>query len=352
MQHDTSPHTVTIGGVTRTLQCAAVTMAYSRRLFAQLYTRFTRFECKVFLTAAVRHFGGAASRCMIDNTHVVVLTGTGADMVPVPEMAAFGDRLGFAFAAHTRGDPDRKGRVERPFHYIEHNFYPGRSFATLEDLNTQLIAWCDVNMDRFRRELGGTPRMLWPADLAASAPLPLHVPDVFLVHRRQVCERGLIHLETNRYSAPWRTLHRWLDVQEYSDKVVLYDGSQIVATHPRLAPGARLKSVLPEHVHPGANRRATRAAPSPSELRLRAAAPVLARMADLLREKHPGRAVRALARLEALRLEYPEEPFLAAVHDAVQYGLVDLDKLETMILRRVAGDFFRLDDAADTQGTP
>jgi hypothetical protein len=40
----------------------------------------------------VRYFGGACRRCMIDNTHVVVLHGTGKDMVPVPEMAAFAER--------------------------------------------------------------------------------------------------------------------------------------------------------------------------------------------------------------------------------------------------------------------
>jgi hypothetical protein len=32
---------------------------------------------------------------MIDNTHVVGLRGTGRHMVPVPEMAAFGERFGF-----------------------------------------------------------------------------------------------------------------------------------------------------------------------------------------------------------------------------------------------------------------
>ena len=41
---------------------------------------------------------------MIDNTHVVVLHGTGKEMVPVPEMAAFAERYGFAFAAHEKGD--------------------------------------------------------------------------------------------------------------------------------------------------------------------------------------------------------------------------------------------------------
>jgi hypothetical protein len=36
--------------------------------------------------------------------------------------------------------------------------------------------------------------------------------------------------------------------------------------------------------------------------------------------------------------------FLAAVREAAQYGLYDLDRLERMILRRVARDYFLLLD--------
>ena len=39
---------------------------------------------------------------------------------------------------------------------------------------------------------------------------------------------------------------------------------------------------------------------------------------------------------------YPREPFLAAVREAARYGLYDLDRLERMILRRVARDYFLL----------
>jgi hypothetical protein len=76
---------------------------------------FRRFDCKVFLTDALRYWGGATTRVMIDNTHVVVLRGSGREMVPVPEMAAFGERLGFQFVAHAIGNANRSARVERPF---------------------------------------------------------------------------------------------------------------------------------------------------------------------------------------------------------------------------------------------
>src|SRR5450755_930672 len=94
-------------------------------LFFQINPTFQRFDCKVFLTDALRYAGGACQRVMIDNTHVVVLRGTGREMIPVPEMDAFAERFGFRFAAHAIGDPNRKGRVERPFHSSKTTFWPG-----------------------------------------------------------------------------------------------------------------------------------------------------------------------------------------------------------------------------------
>lgn len=343
MQHDTSPHVVEIGGKKRHVECASLVLCYSRRFFAQVYTRFRRFECKVFLTDAARHFGCVAETCMIDNTHVVVLEGTGKSAIMVPEAADFADRLGFKFAAHELGHADRKGRVERRFDYIDTNFYPGRTFADLADLNRQLIAWCERDFARFRDDLGAAPRDLFATEAPSLKPLPLHVPDVYRLEHRQVDSQGYVHLDTNRYSAPWRTVDHWLDVHEYKDRVELVDGLDIVAVHPRHEPGAHQKSQLPEHKRPtGMSRRDERKAPAPAETRLRSSGPAFVAMVDLLRQKLPGRAVRALQRLEALRRDYPAEPLVAALEEAVQYGLTDLYRIERMVLRRVAGDFFNL----------
>jgi len=90
MQHDTSPHEVEVGGRKYKAQTASAVLCYSRMLFFQIAPTFQRFDCKVFLTDAVRYMNGVVERVMIDNTHVVVLRGTGREMVPVPEMEAFG----------------------------------------------------------------------------------------------------------------------------------------------------------------------------------------------------------------------------------------------------------------------
>jgi hypothetical protein len=65
------------------------------------YPRFYRFICKLFLTDALRYFGGAYGVCMVDNTSVIVASGTGANMVPAPEMAAFAEHLCFGGSTST-----------------------------------------------------------------------------------------------------------------------------------------------------------------------------------------------------------------------------------------------------------
>ena len=109
MQHDTSPHRALIGSAQQRLETASLVLCYSRMLFFQAYPGFTRFSCKVFLTDALEYLGGAAATCMIDNTHVVVAAGTGARMVPAPEMAAFAERFGLS-SARTK----RAMRTDRP----------------------------------------------------------------------------------------------------------------------------------------------------------------------------------------------------------------------------------------------
>lgn len=75
MQHDTSAHEIELGGKKRKVQTASAVLCYSRMLFFQCYPAFQRFDCKVFLTEALRYMGGSTARVMIDNTHVVVLRG-------------------------------------------------------------------------------------------------------------------------------------------------------------------------------------------------------------------------------------------------------------------------------------
>lgn len=358
MQHDTSPHTVKIAGKPTRLECASLVLCYSRMLYVQCYTRWSRFECRAFLSKAIAYFGGAAEKCMVDNTSVVRAHGTGKNMVPAAVMEALADRFGFTFIAHEPGDKNRSARVERNFDYVEKNAYPGRRFESVMDLNCQLIEWCNkVNSGprRLRGEIKAVPLELFAAERPALQPLPLHVPEIYDLHSRRVDTEGYITLHRNRYSVPLSLPGRpWLigkrfEVRETLESVRVLDGHQIITEHERLEPGLGRRVTLPEHRAP--RRRKEPPPPSPQERALRAAATELGELVDVLRRRHGGQALRAVRRLHRLYLDYPTSYLVDAVRTALQFRLYDLGRIERMTLARIRGDFFRL-PPQDEDGDP
>jgi transposase len=344
MQHDTSPHKVLVGGKLLLLQCASLVLCFSRMLFAQVYTTFNRFYCKVFLTEGIaRFFKGAAKRCMVDNTSVVIASGTGKNAIPAPEMEAFGNRFGFEFEAHEKGDANRSARVEGPFHYIERNFYPGRTFTDLADLNRQLADWCTQKSHRLIRELQARPIDLYQTERLHLEALPIHIPEVYELHSRIVNLEGDVQLHTNRYSVPDELLGRRVQMRETIDKVRVYHGHKLVAEHARETEGARARVVDKKHRTPGRRPKTDRGTPVLHEEKtLRAAAPELDRLVEALRKEGRGKPLHRLRRLYRFYLDYPTEALCKAIARALEYGLTDLDRIERMTLRNIAGDYFRL----------
>ena len=341
MQHDTSPHRVEIGGQLRLVQTASQVLCYSRILFFQFYPTFTRFECKLFLSDALQYFGGSCEICMIDNTHVVVLQGTGRDMVPVPEMASFAERYGFHFQAHEKGDANRSAHVERSFPYIENNFLAGRSFQDWEDANRQARAWCDRVNAEFRSKLKASPRELFASEQAYLKPLPVWLPPVYRLHQRLVDMTGYVSINSNRYSVPEEFLGLQVEVRETKEKIEIYRGPRLIASHRRVIEATGRKYSLAEHHRPrGQGLKPKPSDVSPEESRLRQDVPEIVTYLEALKKHYSGRATLPLRRLLHLVEDYPRAPLLEAIATATQYGLFDLERLENLILRKLAREYF------------
>ena len=338
MQHDTSPHRIMLAGRMRDVQTASLVLCHSRMIFMQLYPRFTRFECKVFLTDALAYFDGACARCMIDNTHVIVLSGSGRDMTPVPEMAAFAERLGFTIEAHAIGDANRLARVERPFDYIENNFLAGRTFADWDDVATQARAWCDQVNARVRRHLHASPRELFVAEHARMKRLPLHVPEVYALHHRIVDSEGYVSVQRNRYSAPWKLIDKRLEIRASKDRIALFDGPRLVATHKRVIDPLDARVTDPAH-RPPRGEGFFKKHPSTEEQRLCERMPEARPFLELLKARKRATPPR-LRWLLRMVDDYPAGALAAALSSATRFGMTDLERLERMALRAVADDFF------------
>jgi hypothetical protein len=292
---------------------------------------------------------------MIDNTHVVVLRGSGKQMEPVPEMACFAERLGFRFVAHEIGDANRSARVERPFHFIENNFLAGRTFTSWTDLNHQGRQWCDRVNATYKKHIRAVPRELYAVERLHLKPLPAWIPEVYRLHQRMVDVEGYVSLHSNRYSVPATFIGRRVEVRETRNKIEIeldararvsgQDARRIV-THTRIPTADQVRVTLSEH-RPPRGEGMKRGDPPPEEQAILTAAPEIAPYVESLKRKSCKVVTLALRHLLRLLREYPREPFLNAIAEAAQYGLYDLDRVERMILRRVARDFFLLDDNDD-----
>jgi hypothetical protein len=249
-------------------------------------------------------------------------------------------------------DPDRKARIERPFAWIEGNFLPGRTFADFADLNAQALAWCiEVANAKPKRSLGMSPEAAYVLEKPYLTALPAVLPVVYEVLERVVDLYGFVSVDTNRYSLPERLVGKTVTVYKHHASIDIHYQRKQVASHPRLLGVRDARNTLSgHHTIP---QRAPRQ-PSLQAKLMCGQSSVLDAYVTALTQHLNGRSTRALNRLLQLKRSYPCEPFLAALQQACKYGLFDLTRLETLVLRHVAGDFFALggdeDGAHDDHG--
>lgn len=341
-QHDTSPHRVMIGGKLSRAQCTGLALAYSKRLYFQYYPAYTRFEAKVFLSRTFSFLGGSCPVCIVDNTSVVVAEGSGPDAVIAPEMEAFGLIYNMRFIPHAIGHADRKAVMERAFSFIENNFLAGRTFTSWHDLNAQAEKWCIETADaKHKKSLGMSPTEAYVMEKPFMQELPPYLPPVYQTLYRIVDLYGYVSVDTNRYSVPERLIGKTLEVHKHWDRVLIIHGDLVVAEHPRIMDKRDAKLTIPGH-HRDPHR--PRTGPGPEEKVLNGLSEILDRYVVEIKKRCRGQGRRKLQRLLDLKRTYPAEPFFAALSQALDYGMYDLTRLEAMILQRVAGDFFNIEE--------
>jgi hypothetical protein len=120
------------------------------------------------------------------------------------------------------------------------------------------------------------------------------------------------------------------------------DARNLVA-HTRIAEAEGQRITLAEH-RPPRGQGIKRTDPHPEEKAITEAAPELAAYVAELKQRSRKLVVLALRQLLRMVREYPREPLLAAIEEASRYGLYDLDRIERMVLRAIAREYFLLND--------
>jgi transposase len=330
MQHDTSTYGLQLGDERVQVIASLLYLRYSKRRYLRFYRLFNRFRMKCFLHEALMFWKHAASQCIIDNTNLARLRGTGRDAVMAPEMEAFGKQYGFHFVCHAKGHANRKAGEERSFWTVETNFFPGRHFQTLEDLNQQAFEWATVRMEH--RPVGKSqliPAQAFERERAALIALPAHLPPPYQVHDRGTDQYGYAAFNGNYYWVPG-TSRQDVKILEYSQRLKIYQGRQCLVEYTLPADGTHNQLITPQGMPPPNRQPKDRKRPTAEEeKRLRAMSPTVDRYLNFV-AKSAGdmRRHHFIRELFTLSRRMPAALFLQTVERALHYGIRDGETLQ------------------------
>ena len=212
-------------------------LGYSRRQ----YLRFV--DCQDFATTvrehvrAFAHLGGVAGTCLYDNMKVVVSGYQDDEPIYNRRFLAFCTHYGFRPWACRRRRPETKGKVERPFGFVESSLLNARQFRSLDHLNEVTAWWLSEVADvRAHRKTGRRPIDLHAEERPHLLPLPEQPYDTSEVVSRTVSVEGLIAYRQNFYSVPWSYIGQVVNVRVTEDSLIIYDSFvRQIARHGLLA---------------------------------------------------------------------------------------------------------------------
>lgn len=167
------------------------------------------------------------------------------------------------------------------------------------------------------------------------------LPPIYEHCSRQVDSQGYINLETHRYSVPEKLIDKKIDVYKYQTEVHLFYKTQEIARHERITEGRFKRSTQKGH-HTKRWRQRESAASSKLEKQLLEGNEQLARYVNALKKKVRGRGMRPLTKLLTMKRTYPSDAFNKGIGQALKYQLFDMNRLEHLIIKYVAGDYFNL----------
>jgi transposase len=307
-------------------------LGYSRRQYlhsveAQDFATTVREHIRAF-----EHPGGVAATCPYDNMKVVVSGYDGDDPVYNPRFLAFAAHYGFRPVACRPRRPQTKGKVERPFEYVETSLLGGRTFGGLGHLNETAAWWlAEVADVRVHRQTKARPIDRHAEERPHLVPLPAHPFDAAEVVYRTVDAEGFVVYRQDFYAAPWRLIGQSVALRVTENGLTIYDRSFVAAAdHPLFPKGvAGQRRRGQEHEPPrDPQRRSEQLAERFAEFGTTGTRSLEGLLAASRFGKNQAERILSLAAV------YPRADVLAALERAVRYGAFGLQAVQRILAAR------------------
>jgi transposase len=227
--------TIGVGSTRRRLSFFLMVLCYSRRM----YLEFTVSQKMEFFLAchenAFATFGGVPTRLIVDNLKSAVLQRlVGEAPVFNPKYLDFSKHWGFKISACNVRAGQEKGRVENGVGYVKKNLLAGLELPDFCAMQPAATVWVNTVADvRLHRETHQRPIDRFEDERAHLLPLNPVGFDLARVCLARATKRFRVPLDSNHYTVPWRYAGLRLTLKAHADRVCIYDGEQLIASHPR-----------------------------------------------------------------------------------------------------------------------
>lgn len=222
-------------------------LGYSRFLWGEFVWHQ---DLLTVLRSHVRAFaalGGVPREILYDRMKTAVLGEVSDGIIYNARLQALAKHYSFTPRACAAYRAKTKGKVERPYRYVRQDFFLGRSFRDLVDLNDQFHQWLDSIANRRRH--GTTHR---PIDAAFAAeqpslqPLPQLPFNTVMALARSYSRDGMVSYNGNEYSVPDEVRGQGVEIQVSLNELQVYTDGKLVAAHP-LREGRHERSLAAGH---------------------------------------------------------------------------------------------------------
>jgi transposase len=245
-QVDLSTYTLLLGQLLTKVVCFSMIFGFSRWQFIHFLLHADAHSVSHCHVMAFEEAGGAPLEMLYDRMKQVVLESFKDGVLFHPLFERLVAHYGYTAIPLAPGYCEGKGKVEKPFQYVEDNFLKGRVFHDLDDLNAQAKAWRAEKAERDHRTTHEQPAARLDQERPRLLALPPERFDAAQLEPRVVDGDYCIAWDTNRYSVSPRLIGRQAWGRALMGKLEVLVGKEVVAEH-RLRDTRFQRYVLPEH---------------------------------------------------------------------------------------------------------
>ena len=209
-------------------------LCYSRLLYLEFTLRETLPALLRCYERALRFFGGRCREQWHDNMPTVVAERLGRLKRFTQGFLAYVGWHGFEAILCNKAAPNEKGRVEDGVKLVRNQFWTGRKFADLDDLNEQARDWRDQFANRREHEVTKkVPELVFEQEKSSLVPLRPEPYDTDEIESAKVDSFHKVAFDHNRYSVPWTLVGKTVTVRADDTQVTICYGKPKVACHER-----------------------------------------------------------------------------------------------------------------------